>query len=65
MFDGPSDGLERANLQAIVDHEFGHLVGLDHVTDPGELMAEVNLGRTSYGPGDLEGLARLGAIPCG
>ena len=65
MFGGPSQGQERANLQAIVDHEFGHLVGLDHVDDPGELMAEVNIGRTSYGPGDLEGLARLGAIPCG
>ncbi len=64
VFGGPSQGLERANLQAIVDHEFGHLVGLDHVDDAGELMAEANIGRTSYGPGDLEGLARLGAIPC-
>ena len=65
VFDGVSDGVERTHLQAIVDHEFGHLVGLDHVGDPGELMTEVNLGRPSYGPGDLEGLARLGALPCG
>lgn len=65
VFDGPSEGRERASLQAIVDHEFGHLVGLDHVRDAGELMTEVNVGRTSYGPGDVEGLARLGAIPCG
>ena len=64
VFDGPSEGPERAGLQAIVDHEFGHVVGLDHVNDAGELMTEANLGRTSYGPGDLEGLARLGAIPC-
>lgn len=54
----------RAEMQAIVDHEFGHLVGLDHVDDPGELMNPV-LARTGYGPGDLEGLARLGNIPCG
>lgn len=56
--------VERALAQAIVDHEFGHLVGLDHVDDPGELMYDDNLGRTTYGPGDLEGLARLGNIAC-
>ena len=50
--------------QAILDHEFGHLVGLDHVHDKDELMNEENLGLTSYGPGDLEGLARLGDIAC-
>lgn len=50
--------------QAIVDHEFGHLVGLDHVEDSGELMNAENVGVTSYGPGDLEGLARLGRVDC-
>ena len=50
--------------QAIVDHEFGHLVGLGHVHDPGELMYDDNLGRTTYGPGDREGLARLGSVDC-
>jgi hypothetical protein len=50
--------------QAIVDHEFGHLVGLDHVDDPGELMNGDNVGTTTYGPGDLEGLARLGSVGC-
>ncbi|WP_432476704.1 matrixin family metalloprotease [Nocardioides sp. GXQ0305] len=64
VFDGPSDGPERENLQAIVDHEFGHVVGLDHVSDPAELMYESNVGVTEYGPGDLEGMARLGSIPC-
>lgn len=58
---GPEDA---PHAQAIVDHEFAHLVGLGHVDDPGELMNEDNLGRTTYGPGDLEGLARLGAIEC-
>ena len=64
VFDGPSDGPERDNLQAIVDHEFGHVVGLDHVKSPTELMYESNVGLTEYGPGDLEGMARLGSIPC-
>lgn len=50
--------------QAIVDHEFGHLVGLAHVDDQGELMNADNVGVTRYGPGDLEGLARIGSISC-
>jgi hypothetical protein len=53
-----------AEAQAIVDHEFGHLVGLAHVEDPGELMNASNEGQLHYGPGDLEGLARLGSIKC-
>ena len=50
--------------QAIIDHEFGHLVGLAHVQDRRELMHEDNVGQTGYGPGDLEGLARLGNVAC-
>ena len=57
LFDSSAD-------QAIIDHEFGHLVGLAHVDDPGELMYDESIGRTTYGPGDLEGLARLGGIDC-
>ena len=49
---------------ALLMHELGHLVGLDHVDDPSELMHPDGLGRASYGPGDREGLARVGAIPC-
>ena len=55
---------EQASAQAIVDHEFGHLVGLGHVDDGGELMYDKNLRVTTYGPGDLEGLARLGNVSC-
>jgi hypothetical protein len=53
----------REPLEAVVLHELGHLVGLAHVDDAGELMHPTNT-RTTYGPGDLEGLARLGDTPC-
>ena len=45
-------------------HELGHLVGLGHVADRGQLMAAVATGRTGYGAGDLAGLAAAGAGPC-
>lgn len=54
----------RRETQAIVLHEFGHLVGLAHVDDPKELMYHRNVGLTHFGPGDLAGLARLGAGRC-
>jgi hypothetical protein len=41
-------------------HEFGHLVGLDHVHRSGEIMQPDGGGVTSYGPGDLAGLHYLG-----
>lgn len=57
-------GDRQHEAQAILDHELGHLVGLGHVDDPGELMHDDNVGRTTFGAGDLEGLARLGNIAC-
>lgn len=56
------DGYVRA--RAIVMHELGHLVGLDHVNNDGELMAPHYTGLTGFGPGDRQGLAALRAIPC-
>ncbi|MGH3932794.1 MAG: matrixin family metalloprotease [Pseudonocardiaceae bacterium] len=50
--------------RAVLMHELGHLVGLDHVADPGELMAESNSGVTELGPGDRQGLAAVGAGRC-
>jgi hypothetical protein len=51
-------------VRAIILHELGHLVGLDHVDDPGELMYKDNVGSLDLGPGDREGLAALGAGRC-
>lgn len=49
----------------VVTHEFGHLVGLDHVTDPAELMyPSTNLSVTNFAAGDREGLALLGEGRC-
>ncbi len=45
-------------------HELGHLVGLDHVDDSSELMYATATRMSSFGPGDLQGLSLLGAIPC-
>ncbi len=53
-----------AEEEAIILHEFGHLVGLAHVNEPGELMYRRNIGRTDFGPGDLAGLALLGKGSC-
>jgi hypothetical protein len=51
-------------MRAILDHELGHVVGLGHVQDPNELMYDEQLERTTFGPGDLQGLARVGSVAC-
>lgn len=49
----------------VVLHEVGHLLGLDHVADPGQLMyAEGSPGVSGYQAGDLSGLDRLGRGRC-
>lgn len=42
-------------------HEFGHLVGLDHVHGKGQIMQPDGGGVTAYGQGDLAGLRYVGA----
>lgn len=55
----------RTTALAIVTHEFGHLVGLDHVDDPTQLMyPTTNPSVSAFGTGDLAGLAALGSGEC-
>lgn len=55
----------RATALGIVTHEFGHLVGLDHVDDPSQLMnPSTNASVSTFGNGDLAGLAALGSGAC-
>lgn len=61
VLDGP-DG--RALVRAILKHELAHVVGLDHVRDPIELMHPRTSDQTEWGPGDLAGLAILGSGRC-
>lgn len=54
-----------ASVQAIVEHELGHLVGLDHVDDVTQLMNPVgSRDLTDYANGDIQGLALLGQGRC-
>ena len=46
----------------ILAHELGHVLGLDHVDDIGELMNAEYVGQSGFGPGDREGLQQLGEL---
>lgn len=52
-------------VRATIQHELAHLLGLDHVDDPAELMHPVGRPEVvAFGPGDLTGLAELGRGEC-
>lgn len=51
---GPSEG-------EVLMHELGHAVGLGHVNNIGDAMYPTVRGLASYGPGDREGFAAVGA----
>jgi hypothetical protein len=54
-----------ARQQNLLLHELGHLVGLDHVSDPRQVMYDQSVeDQFGYREGDLRGLALLGAGPC-
>ena len=53
----------RLQARGLVRHELGHLVGLDHVEDPAQLMNGSG-GTVDFQSGDLAGLVQLGAGPC-
>jgi hypothetical protein len=56
---------DRAEARAVILHELGHVVGLDHTTDRHQLMySESQFNVTDYGTGDLRGLALLGSQAC-
>ena len=52
-------GLTRGNLE---QHELGHVIGLDHVQDRGQVMypSISDQSPDGYGPGDRAGLSILG-----
>ena len=48
-------------LRATFMHEIAHMVGLDHVDDPAQLMYRLATPNSAYGGGDLRGLWFVGA----
>ena len=62
------DGGHRATTDAerlILAHELGHVLGLDHVDDVGELMNPEYVGQRGFGDGDRKGFGELHGQPCG
>ena len=59
---GPGFGDRADAWGATLLHELGHIVGLDHVDDPSQLMAaDPGRGPVALGRGDLAGLAAVGS----
>ena len=56
--------MNRGGQQAVLDHEFAHVLGLNHVDDPTQLMYAENYGRERFAEGDLAGLKAVGDAPC-
>lgn len=53
------------DVQNIIEHELGHLVGLDHIEDPTQLMYPQTSSQThGFSSGDLTGLAAMGSGKC-
>lgn len=62
---GISSMADRDAAGATILHELGHLVGLAHTADRGQLMfSEGQPNVREFGNGDLRGLALLGTQPC-
>ncbi len=50
--------------QMVLEHELGHVLGLDHTSDSDQLMYAGYHGQDGFGKGDLNGLKRLHDVPC-
>lgn len=60
--DPNAPGFDRIEEQGpVILHELGHVMGLGHVRVRGEIMHTAGGGVVDLGPGDREGLRRLGA----
>lgn len=55
---------DHGHEMAVLLHEFGHVLGLGHVGSRHEIMYKSVTDQTSFGPGDLVGLHRVGHGPC-
>jgi hypothetical protein len=53
-----------ARAKAVVMHELGHIVGLNHVSDTRQLMSPSGNSSHELAAGDRHGLAVLGQGPC-
>ena len=54
-------GFGATSLGAVLMHELGHVVGLDHVTDTAQIMYPTVTDKPAvYAAGDLAGLQQLG-----
>ncbi|WP_306860636.1 matrixin family metalloprotease [Arthrobacter bambusae] len=51
-------------VSAVIQHELGHVVGLDHVDDPIQLMYPEIGAPDGLAAGDLNGLYKLHTAPC-
>ncbi len=56
---------DRFASQMILEHELGHVLGLDHAKGRQELMYAGYHGQRGLGKGDIAGLKRLHDVPCG
>lgn len=53
-----------AQVRAVIMHELGHVVGLDHINDASQLMNPEGTGLTEFADGDRAGLAVVGSGSC-